>query len=369
MKPKGIFFAVLTLVVVVAMAFAWSRLRAESPTSVQEITARWELAGHADAESAAFARWDGDDPPLVPVACARCHSMNGYLNYLGADGTEAGVVDGPAKPAHVSCQTCHNTPAHARDTVTFPSGAEIRDLAAQATCMDCHQGRASTNSVQNAIADQPLDAVMEGQAFIAIHYAYAAATKYGADVRAGYQYADREYVGYYEHATQMETCVQCHDPHSTRIDPRTCSPCHSNVVTAADYRAIRMDGTDYDGDGNTTVGIAVEIAGLQRALLRALQAYAAEVSSTPIVYDADTNPFFFIDTNANGIADPDEVHRGNSYQAWTPRLLRMAYNYHFSRKDPGAFVHNPRYVLQLLYDSLDDAAQVVTVDMGSYSRP
>ena len=32
----------------------------------------------------------------------------------------------------------------------------------------------------------------------------------------------------------------------------------------------------------------------------------------------------------------------------------IAYNFQYAMKDPGAFAHNPKYVLQILYDSLAD---------------
>ena len=56
----------------------------------------WLLSAHADAEAEAFTHWDEDDPPEIPTSCARCHSMPGHLDFLGADGSEPGVVDQPA---------------------------------------------------------------------------------------------------------------------------------------------------------------------------------------------------------------------------------------------------------------------------------
>ena len=39
---------------------------------------------------------------------------------------------------------------------------------------------------------------------------------------------------------------------------------------------------------------------------------------------------------------------------WTPRLLKAAYNYQVSLKDPGAFAHGNKYIVQLLFDSIAD---------------
>jgi hypothetical protein len=49
--------------------------------------------------------------------------------------------------------------------------------------------------------------------------------------------------------------------------------------------------------------------------------------------------------------------------------VRAAYNYHYVHEDPGAYTHNARYVLQLLYDSLDDLGEVVPVEVDEYTRP
>ena len=90
---------------------------------------------------------------------------------------------------------------------------------------------------------------------------------------------------------------------------------------------------------------------MHEALLAAIQAYAADTIGTPIAYSATAYPYWFVDANANGIADPDEA---DGYATWTPRLLRAAYNYQYVAKDPGAFAHNGRYIAQVLYDSLLD---------------
>jgi hypothetical protein len=49
--------------------------------------------------------------------------------------------------------------------------------------------------------------------------------------------------------------------------------------------------------------------------------------------------------------------------------LSAAYNYHFVKMDPGAFAHNPKYVIQLMYDSLADLGAQVPVDMSGLVRP
>ena len=80
----------------------------------------------------------------VPITCARCHSSEGFIDYLGGDGSAPGVVDKPAPTRSViRCVTCHNPAADALSSVTFPSGVTVDGLGGEARCMTCHQGRSS----------------------------------------------------------------------------------------------------------------------------------------------------------------------------------------------------------------------------------
>jgi hypothetical protein len=318
----------------------------------------WAASAHADAEAEAFVHWDEDGE--IPSFCAKCHSTPGFIDFLGLDGTEAGVVDTAAVTGTVvTCETCHNEATVAMDSVTFPSGVVVSDLGPEARCMQCHQGRASTVAVEEAITNTEaadMDAVVSDLNFVNIHYFAAAATQLGHEAAGGYQYEGKSYDGRFAHVEEFDTCVECHDPHALEVDLGACSTCHTEVTEVEDLKDIRMVGSsaDYDGDGDVEEGLHDEIAGLQTVLYQALQAYASDVAGTPLVYDAHGYPYFFIDTNGDGEANEDEVAFPNQYNAWTPRLLKAAYNYQVSLKDPGAFAHNGKYVIQLLYDSIED---------------
>ena len=99
-----------------------------------------------------------------------------------------------------------------------------------------------------------------------------------------------------------------------------------------------------------------EIATLYDALYEAMQTYADEVSGTSIVYDANAYPYMLKED-------------GSAYNAFTPRLVQAAYNLHYVTKDPGAFAHNGKYIIQVLYDGLESLGQVVEVDMTGLVRP
>jgi len=342
------------LVVIVSALVAWGVDEAEIP-----FWTTWMNSGHADPNAEAFKHWDEDLPPEIPTRCAKCHSTFGHLDFLGVDGTDFGTVDNPAPiGTTVECIACHNEATAVQDSVVFPSGVEVTGLGSEARCMNCHQGRESSVSVDQRIADANVpddDTISPDLGFANIHYYAAAATRFGGIAKGGYQYAGKSYDAKFAHVAGVDTCTSCHDPHSLEIQLDSCTLCHEEVAVSGDVKNIRLFGStsDYDGDGDVSEGIYYEIEGLREILLTAIQEYAA-VAGTPIVYDAHSYPYFFIDTDGNGQADEGEANYDNRYKAFSPRLLRATYNYQTSLKDPGAFAHGGKYIIQLLYDSIED---------------
>jgi hypothetical protein len=320
----------------------------------------WMSSPHANRESGSFTRWDNADPQVVPTTCAKCHSTSGMLDYLGADGSDPLVVNEAAPIGSVvECMACHNEVSRNLDSVVMPSGMVVGNLGPEATCMECHQGRASTVSVLAAIERLDLDdedAVNEELTFINIHYYAAAASKYGTWAKGGFEYEDQSYDAFFMHVTEFSSCQECHNPHTLELELEACATCHVGVETAEDLKDIRMLGSmmDYNGDGDVTQGIYYEIAGLKDILYANIQAYAAEVTGTPIGYNSDSHPYFFIDLNEDGVIDAEEAVRANMYKSWTPRLLKAAYNFQTAKKDPGNYAHGPKYHIQLLHDSIMD---------------
>jgi hypothetical protein len=340
------------------------------PETVQAVSENWSASGHSDWESISFTYWDEREPPEIPANCAKCHSTYGYLDYLGEDGSEAYVVDAAAPIGSVvSCLVCHNTTAHEKDMTLFPSGVEIDGQGMSANCAECHQGRRSNDDVAAAVMSLPEDEVNEDLDFINVHYKVGGATRFGNDAMAGYQFPGKTYDGFFPHVASFQTCTDCHDPHTLLVTPSECASCHPVVTNFSNLRDIREASTpDYDGDGNTTEGVNYEITTLHDLLHATIWTYANEVIGQPMVYTY-RSPQWVIDTNGNGIADESEINRDNAYPDWTPRLVKATYNYHLVVQSSGAFVHNPRYAIQLLYDTIEDLATVVNVDMTNMIRP
>jgi len=336
----------------------------EDTDALAAIVEAWLASPHGDYHSRSFTYWNREGE--VPVACATCHSQPGFLDFLGADGSASGRIDRPAAiNAPIGCASCHTAAAHALDSVTFPSGVTVDGLGTSAVCSVCHQGRQSGDAVASATSNIGEDEVSGELAFINIHYGVAASVMHGAVVRGGYQYPDRSYAGRFAHVPSASTCVDCHDPHTTRVAADSCMACHRGVDNIRD---IRTRHADFDGDGDATGGIHAEIAGLQVRLYEAIRIYAADVAGAPIVY-AYGFPYFFIDADGDGVIAPEDAIMPNRYRNWTPRLLKAAYNYQVAAKDPGGYVHNPAYMLQILHDSLESLSVRVDIDMRPLQRP
>jgi hypothetical protein len=336
----------------------------------------WADSAHADATSEAFRHWDEEDPQEIPAECAKCHSETGFMDFTGADASTPFSVEHAVAPGTViTCNACHNGATLQLSSVQFPSGVELTGLGQEAICMTCHQGAASMVQVDEAISAahaSSLDLISSQLGFVNVHYYAASVARFGAEVKGGYQYAGKAYDVEFEHVTGYQDCQDCHDPHSLAVKIDECAACHEDANDLQDIRDIRMASSlmDYDGDGNTREGLSYEIEGLQEILLGAIQSYASQVASVPIVYDENAYPYFFKDKNANGKVDEGEAIYPNKYDAFTPRLLKAAYNYQTTVKDPGGYAHGGKYLIELMYDSIDDLNSAITapVDMTKLAR-
>ena len=373
-----------TLVVVAALIFLLQEITPKpgntlgagvATATANGFEALWAGSAHANATAEAFTNWNDDSPAEIPVACARCHSEPGYLDYIGADGSTPGQVDKTAPiGTTVTCTTCHDDPTtytrRVLDEVQFPSGAMLTFGPGEDSnlCIVCHQGRESTVSVNNVIEGMQPDEVSDQLGFRNIHYFAAGATLFGSDARGAYEYDGQEYVGPFTHGgTGPTQCLQCHAAHDLKVRVDSCTDCHPSVGTVADLQLIRAPSSnqDYDGDGDTFEGIAGEIDTLREKLYAAIQTYARQEAGAGIVYDVSIYPYFFLDADEDGQPDNDEQGSSRRYDRWTPRLLKAAFNYQFAQKDPGVFAHNGHYVIQILVDSLRD----IGGDAASVRRP
>jgi hypothetical protein len=325
----------------------------------------WNTSGHADAESEVFHHWD--DAGVVQTSCAKCHSRLGILDYMGYDGTASGVVDNaPPIGTTIDCEVCHVDKnkglLRSWTSVTFPEGVTIDDLGPEAVCMECHQGRASKATIDTKIASSGVtDPDVSSSKLSASnpHYIAAAGVQMGTRAKIGYEYEGKEYDAQFSHITGYNACITCHNPHSLQVNIKSCNTCHVGITDPKDIRYVGSQ-TDYDGDGNIEEGMYYEIQSFQDKLLATIYSYAKNVLNKPIVYNGAAHPYWFFDNNGNGVADADDT---TSYNALTIRLLKATYNYLVAVKEPSNYAHNGKYIIELLYDSIED------LDAGMAASP
>jgi hypothetical protein len=313
----------------------------------------WADSGHADADSESFSHWNNDNPPEVPINCAKCHSTYGFLDFLGEDGTVAGEVNNPAPVGTVvECSACHNPTAESMTSLYFNSGMLVSGLGMEAACIQCHQSRNSTLSINNRIGDLDPDDLDGDLGFMNPHYQMAGDTLFGSRAQGAYQYHGQIYLGKYGHVEGYDTCIRCHNSHSLELQTTACINCHEGADSRDRLKHVRETAGDFDGDGDEIEGLALEIETMHETLWAAIQAYADDTIGIEIVYDPVPYPYYFTNT-------------GERYPSWTPRLLRAVYNYHWVSTEPGSYAHNGLYILQILYDSVND----IGGDVSGMIRP
>jgi len=316
--------------------------------------------GHFDGAGEAARHWDEDAE--ISSRCSQCHGGAAGLEFY----LEYGVGLQSEEPDNgLECETCHVDPTTADiarirrvDEVTFGNGVTVSDASPTTLlCSTCHTGRSTKADV---------DAREGAPRFVNIHYGAAAASLWGAEVEAGYQYDGNDYSGRWLGHVPGDECTTCHVPAATEhtFDVRsgfspTCTRCHGDAAGPEDIRA-RSRTADYDGDGDATESLRDELATLADDLYAAILAASGDT-----LCRGESYPYFFDDTNRNGVCDPGEIDRSNAFDGWTPELVKAVYNWQFWYTEPGAYAHNFDYMAQLLVDSIEHLGG----DVSGYTRP
>jgi hypothetical protein len=91
---------------------------------------------------------------------------------------------------------------------------------------------------------------------------------------------------------------------------------------------------------------------MQANLILAMSEYAEAEGYTPIMYTPGAYPYWKPASCYLHLPGCDPVAVGFAYAFPDKPLLGAAYNYH-SAQDPGAGIHNHKYIIQVLYDSIE----------------
>jgi hypothetical protein len=326
-------------------------------TEAEQATYEWEQSGHADNSSEAFRDWDNASNPnaTVGASCASCHSTAGFYEFLLTDNRTIKNPPLAITNVGITCEACHSDRAAAATSVKFEASGQTVNYPGTASviCGQCHQGRTWGGSVDTQIKKaypagdnaSTVDKISSKIGITNPHYAAAFAATKASKSHIAYNYGDTSWDVDSTHPGGTD-CMVCHNQHSTEINVgangANCTPCHDfankdDVLTFPSNEEISVKATQlysiikqYAAD-NTTL----DAAGKTKA--RAC-----------IVYDNAAYPYWFYDTNCDGVAD------GGQYKSFTPRLAKACFNLMVYKKDPGIFAHNSDYAMAFLNASINN---------------
>ncbi len=389
-----------------AMNFADDRVcvNCHNPHKPADINKEWAASGHAfrgpENPPVTYNPWShynwtcdaaancGSMGPYGDrTSCQRCHTTTGFAAYADALGSGNSALanaifigsqpplayNASFKPEMLECTGCHvdnrgtlRNPKAYKALYKIPIGGfpsifplnadgsyQYPDISASNVCMPCHTGRGSGKSIHDLNTGRTgMTAVdFSSFGFPDAHYLTAGGTMFKG---TPYEYAGRNYVdpASFKH-NQIGTpsapntgshgpCVGCHmdrpgmsgnhlfEPVSTNtttiiVSSEICFNCHAGSST--DFGVMVQDESDN-----------YEFA------LAALENRLAVVSGFTFTTGY---PYF---TTVNWLSTGDTDTSGNTTGK---NNLGAAFNMSLLHHEPGAYVHNSRYVKRVIYDSLD----------------
>lgn len=340
----------------------------------------YEVSGHATPGNSRYANAEG---------CQRCHTHEGYLQYVQMDfatakfdalamptGADGKPLPPPfiAYPSQPGCFTCHDphttgdfslrtqkidpaTKAVTHQKITLYNKAVFNGGSGN-LCASCHQARGDAKVVIPASKGV---LVARGPH----HHSPVADMLMGTN---GYEFAGKKYASSPHAMIVKDTCVACHmaqpkgrygfspkvgghaftvagDVHEAELGNVTaCLTCHKDIKTVAAKKYNDTDfvlkdtvyftvkaKADYDGDG-TVEYVQAEVQGLLDKLVNKNGTGAMQTMA---------NPMFTKDGKF-----------ANSKAVYTNDQLGAYANFLYVVEDKSLGVHNATYALQLLFDSI-----------------
>ncbi len=362
---------------------------------------QWQLSGHANYELAIDESGSGN--------CSRCHTANGFLEWLPilldddpeTDPSESIAVAWTADEAHPqTCVTCHdphdigtttgiNTNATTRitgDTPPLIAGFTVTEAGTAAICMTCHNSRRGLRN-----DDTFDDFYLTSEAPRAPHGSAQTDVLYGENA---YLMTTPKPGG---HSEIADSCVACHmeatpppdilayrgggTNHTFFASPDICSDCHEGLT--ADSVQIPVQGLldevqglmedailDLIGQltlaGNTIdLNGAAQITDVATVEEIVFGEYHGRQSIAVTIEGTSYGPFRINDVD---VLDPTRAAAGILYDFASPELIKSGWNYNLFNNDGSLGAHNPSFAFQGLVgarDALLDATPGVAAKRGT----
>lgn len=315
---------------------------ADTTYNVKGARAQYVVSGHATLGDASYANGGG---------CQVCHTHEGFLDYL-----ETGTVDSESfveNPSQPGCFTCHD-PHETGDFTLVSTNAvkldngESFDAGNGNLCASCHKvrGDASRSVVETEAAKL---SVRFGP-----HHGPQADMFLGTN---GYEYADMTYSSAAHTNVIKDGCTSCHmalpegryslspgigghsfaiagEVHESEVlNGAGCVGCHDGITQVRGEDVFSKQApADYDGDGKVEPAQR-EVEGLLATLVNP--------SGTGLLQTL--NPPMY-DTAGARIAAKSGTY--------SKEQVGALYNYDFVLEDRSRGIHNMKYAVQLLMDSI-----------------
>ncbi len=287
----------------------------------------WASSAHGDSRDLSGA---------TRAACVKCHNgayAASYLDNPGAFVNPAAVT----ATEDITCAVCHDPHGNdnranlrnaAASDIVLPDGSVIPEAGAGRLCMACHNGRRTPTNI--------LDQINNGSAQFGPHHSNQGDMLAGTGAYEGINPAFAW--GSSTHLAIQDGCVNCHTHahegtpaytgHTFLPTVEACRPCHGGVTS---FEQVAAFG-DWDGDG-AIEGVQLEIDGLIAMLRQA-------------IIDASASP------ESRALLEGDfEANLGQA-SVTTADQRKAGYNLRFVQYDHSRGVHNARYAVQLLQQSI-----------------
>ena len=341
-----------------------------------------------------------DPPEIAPTS-----NLNDPAPSPGRDSSRRAVAGGHYGQLRRLPQRGHG----AFDRGHLPLGSQGHRARRRVALHLCHQGRESTVSVEKKISDAYTaakittdDTVSTAVNFINVHYFAAAGSLYGREAETAYEYADptkaalpvdpvtglkprKAYDRKFAHVASKDVCFECHDQHSLKVRVTECATCHVNQngdpivsappANAAEYEAaidnlheVRMAGTINDFEATATrrkastrsSAVCRTCSTLRSALTRTRPRPTGPARRCPPRRSHTRRRRTRTSSSTRtATASSIPVRR----PATTPGRLACCAppTTTSTREGPGAFAHNAKYLIEVLYDAIADLNAVHAV--------
>ena len=305
--------------------------------------AYYDYSGHKNHGNASYANGAG---------CQVCHTNEGFIQKV--KGVKIESSDYIANPSAIGCFTCHDP--HTTGDFALRTNAPGKLASGESynfgdgnLCANCHQAR---RDAMDAVAANPADAA------VASHYGAHHGPQ--ADILAGanaYEYPGKSYTSTMHSVVIKDGCVQCHmalpearysmNPeiggHSFSIagevheaekaNTSGCIACHADIKQVAGQEIFNITAkADYDNDGKAEP-VQTEVKGLLE--------YFVNGSGSGLLQQLSP-PMYKADGSWNTVKAPR-----------TQDQMAALYNHKMILEDRSLGVHNTKYIVQLLYDSIE----------------